>query len=232
MHVAALIPAAGRGRRMGGQSPKAFLPLGGIPILARTLKKFEGCTKVDEIIPLVPEREVSFCIEKIVRPWGLKKVSRVLAGGSERQDSVYSGLKAIAGKADLVMIHDGVRPFVPPDLIERAITEAERWKAVVAAIPVPDTIKEVSGQGKIQRTLDRSRLWIIQTPQTFECQLITRAHERAREEGFEGTDDAALVERMGVPVRVIQGSRFNLKITTPEDLVLGEFLLRQFGELE
>lgn len=216
---------------MGGQSPKAFLPLGGIPLLARTLKKFEACPIVDEIIPLVPEGEVPFCAEEIVRRFSLKKVSRILPGGPERQDSVYYGLKAIEGKADFVIIHDGARPFVSLELIGRAISETRRWKAVVAAIPVGDTIKEVSEEREVQRTVDRSRLWIIQTPQSFEHSLIAQAQERAREEGFRGTDDASLVERLGVPVKVIEGSRFNLKITTPEDLVLGEALLRQLGEI-
>lgn len=224
--VVALIPAAGYGRRMSSQKPKAFLPLGGIPLLTRTLQKFELCAQVDEILPLVPEGKVSICEEEIVRRSGLRKVRRILAGGPERQDSVYLGLKAIEGKADFVIIHDGARPFVSSELIELALSKSKCWKAVVAAIPAGDTIKEVSLDGEILRTVDRRHLWIIQTPQSFEYGLIARAHEKAKEEGFYGTDDASLVERLGVPVRVIEGSRFNLKITTPEDLILGEALLK------
>ena len=224
--VVALIPAAGYGRRMGSEKPKAFLPLGGIPLLTHTLQKFEACSQVDEILPLVPEGKVSSCENDIVRRSGLKKVQRIMAGGQERQESVYLGLKAIEKKADFVIIHDGDRPFVFPELIELALSESKRWKAVVAAMPAGDTIKEVSPDGEIVRTVDRRHLWIIQTPQAFEYGLIARAHDKAKEEGFYGTDDASLVERLGVPVRVIEGSRFNFKITTPEDLILGEALLK------
>ncbi|MBI5966531.1 MAG: 2-C-methyl-D-erythritol 4-phosphate cytidylyltransferase [Deltaproteobacteria bacterium] len=225
MRVVALIPAAGHGRRMGGQKPKVFLPLGGIPLLIHTLQKFEACPQVDEILPLVPAREVNLAAE-ILRPYGLKKVPRILTGGPERQDTVYSGLKAIEGDTDFVIIHDGARPFVSPELIERTLSETLRWKAVVVALPAGDTIKEVSAEGRVLRTIDRSNLWIIQTPQSFEYGIIVEAHEKARKEGFWGTDDAALVEKLGIPVKVIEGSRFNLKITTPEDLILGEALLK------
>jgi 2-C-methyl-D-erythritol 4-phosphate cytidylyltransferase len=231
MRVVAIIPAAGRGRRMGTQRPKAFLPLGGIPLLTHTLRKFEACPQVDEIFPLVPEGEVLLWENEILRSSDLKKVSRILAGGPERQDSVYLGLKAVAGQADFAIIHDGVRPFVSPELLAHVLSETRRWKAVVTALPAGDTIKEVSAEKEVLRTVDRSRLWVIQTPQSFEYGLITRAHEKAKEEGFYGTDDASLVERLGMPVKVIEGSRFNIKITTPEDLILGEALLKQLEEL-
>ena len=224
MRVVALIPAAGRGRRMGADRPKAFLLLRGLPLLVHTLQKFEDCPTVNEILPLVPDEEVSFCRELVFRT-GLKKVPKVLSGGPERQDSVYAGLKGIAGDADVVMIHDGARPFVPGQLIEKVLAATERWPAVAAALPVGDTLKEVSADGQVLRTLDRSRFWVMQTPQSFRYDLITRAHEQARTEGFCGTDDASLVERLGIRVMVIPGSRFNIKITTPEDLVLGEALL-------
>ena len=137
----------------------------------------------------------------------------------------------MAGQADLAIIHDGVRPFVSPELLAHVLSETRRWKAVVTALPAGDTIKEVSAEKEVLRTVDRSRLWVIQTPQSFEYGLITRAHEKAKEEGFYGTDDASLVERLGMPVKVIEGSRFNIKITTPEDLILGEALLKQLEEL-
>ena len=226
MRVVAIIPAAGRGRRIGGEIPKTSLSLGGIPLLRHTLQKFEACTQVDEILPLVPPEELSFWTNEIVRPSMFKKVKRVLAGGAERQDSVFLGLKAIAGNADWVVIHDGARPFVPPELIERALSETRRWKAVAAALPAGETIKEVSPEKEVLRTMDRRSLWIIQTPQAFEYNVIVSAHEKAREERFGGTDDASLVERLGIPVGVIEGSRLNFKITTPEDLTLGEALLK------
>jgi len=231
MRVVALIPAAGRGRRMGSPKTKALLPLGGIPLLTHTLQKFATCSQVDEIFALVPAGDLPLWNEEILHRPDLKKVSRILPGGPERQDSVYGGLRAIAGKADFVIIHDGVRPFVSPELIERILLATRRHKAVVAAVPAGDTIKEISGEGEVLKTLDRNRLWIIQTPQSFELGLIIKAHERAREEGFYGTDDASLVERLGIPVHIVDGSRFNFKITTPEDLILGEALLNHLNEI-
>ena len=164
-----------------------------------------------------------------VRRFGLTKVSHILPGGEERQDSVYRGLQALRGKADWVIIHDGVRPFVPLELIQRVLSETRRWKAVVVALPANETVKEVSLENEVVRTVDRRRLWIIQTPQSFEYPLILRAHEEARREGFFGTDDASLVERLGIPVKILHGSRFNFKITTPEDLVLAEALLKHLN---
>jgi 2-C-methyl-D-erythritol 4-phosphate cytidylyltransferase len=218
MRVVALIPAAGRGRRMGSQKTKAFLPLGGIPLLTHTLQKFAACSQVDEIFALVPAGDLPLWNEEILHRPDLKKVSRILPGGPERQDSVYGGLKAIEGQADFVIIHDGVRPFVSPELIERILRATRRHK-------------EISGEGEVLRTLDRDRLWIIQTPQSFDLGLIIRAHVKAREEGFYGTDDASLVERLGIPVRIVEGSRLNFKITTPEDLILGEALLKHLNEV-
>ncbi len=211
---------------MGGEKPKAFLPLGPLPILAHTLKKFEACPQVNEILALVPPGESVIWAEEIVRQFGLKKVSQVLPGGEERQESVSIGLEAIRGKADWVIIHDGVRPFVLLELIERTLSEVRRWKAVVAALPAHETLKEVSPAKEVLRTVDRRQLWMVQTPQSFEYNLIFRAHEQARKDRFLGTDDSSLVERLGIPVRIIEGSRFNFKITTSEDLVLAEALLK------
>jgi 2-C-methyl-D-erythritol 4-phosphate cytidylyltransferase len=215
---------------MGAEKPKAFLPLGDLPILAHTLQKFEDCPQVDEVLPLVPPGETLGWTEEIVLRSGLKKVLRIVPGGQERQESVYRGLQAIRGTADWVLIHDGVRPFVPQGLIQQALSETFQWKAVVVALPANETIKEVSSEGAVLRTVDRRGLWMIQTPQSFEFPLILRAHEEARKAGFGGTDDASLVERLGIPVKILKGSRLNLKITTPEDLVLGEALLKYSSE--
>jgi len=211
---------------MGAEKPKALLPLGDRPILAHTLQKFEDCPQVDEVLPLLPPGEGMDWAGETVRRFGLKKVSRILPGGEERQDSVYRGLQALRGKADWVIIHDGVRPFVSPELIQQVLSETRRWKAVAVALPASETIKEASPENEVIRTVDRSRLWMVQTPQSFEYPLILRAHEEARREGFLGTDDASLVERLGIPVKILRGSRFNFKITTPEDLVLAEALLK------
>ena len=231
MRVVALIPAAGHGRRMGGEKPKAFLSLGGLPILAHTLQRFEDCPRVDEVLPLVPPGKALDWAEEIVRRSGLKKVSRIVPGGPERQESVYRGLRAIQGKADRVLIHDGVRPFVPPWLIRRVLSATPERKAVVVALPADETIKEGSAEYEVVRTVDRRGLWMIQTPQSFDFALILRAHEEARKEGFLGTDDASLVERLGIPVKILPGSRFNIKITTPEDLILAEAILKYSSEL-
>lgn len=225
MRVAALIPAAGRGRRMIQDTPKVFLPLGGIPLLAHTLKKFETCPLVQEVLLLVPDEEGIRLAEAIVQRFGFQKVLRVIPGGPERQDSVYRGLKELAPTTDIVVIHDGARPFVPPELIGQVVEETRIWKCVVAAIPVRDTIKEVSESGQVLKTLDRNLLWEIQTPQGFAYPLLLEAHEKAREERYYGTDDAVLIERLGAQVKVVLGSRGNIKMTAPEDLVLGEALL-------
>ncbi len=225
-----MIPAAGRGKRMGAKEPKAFLPLGDRPIWVHTLQKFEDCPQVDEVLALLPPGEEMARAGETVRRFGLTKVSHILPGGEERQDSVYRGLQALRGKADWVIIHDGVRPFVPLELIQRVLSETHRWKAVVVALPANETVKEVSPENEVVRTVDRRRLWMIQTPQSFEYPLILRAHEEARREGFLGTDDASLVERLGIPVKILHGSRFNFKITTPEDMALAEALLKYGGK--
>jgi 2-C-methyl-D-erythritol 4-phosphate cytidylyltransferase len=211
---------------MGAEKPKALLPLGDRPILVHTLQKFEDCPQVDEVLPLLPPGEGMGWAGESVRRFGLKKVHQILPGGEERQDSVYRGLQALRGKADWVIIHDGVRPFVTPELIQQVLSETRRWKAVAVALPASETIKEGSPENEVIRTVDRRRLWMVQTPQSFEYPLILRAHEEARREGFLGTDDASLVERLGIPVKILRGSRFNFKITTPEDLVLAEALLK------
>jgi 2-C-methyl-D-erythritol 4-phosphate cytidylyltransferase len=230
LRVVALIPSAGQGRRMAAEKPKAFLRLGSLSILARTLQKFEICPPVDEILPLVPPGEGVREAQEIIRQSGLKKISQVLPGGEERQESVYHGLKAIRDRADWVIIHDGARPFVLPELIERALSEARRCNAVAVALPAHETLKEVSPGKEVLRTVDRRRLWMVQTPQCFQFHLIFRAHEEARKDGFLGTDDSSLVERLGIPVKIIEGSRLNFKITTPEDLTVAEALLRYSSE--
>ncbi len=228
--MAALIPSAGRGKRMGAEKPKAFLHLGSLPILVRTLRIFENCPLISEIVPVVPPGEGVQEAEEMIRRSGLKKISQIVPGGEERQESVWRGLQAIRGRADWVVIHDGARPFVPPDVIERTIFEAQESYAAVAALPAYETLKEVSPEREVVRTLDRRHVWMIQTPQIFKTDLILNAHEQARKDGFLGTDDASLVERLGIPVRIVQGSRFNFKITTPEDIILGEALLKNRSE--
>ena len=233
MKVAAVVPAAGSGLRMRGKVPKQFLLLDGLPILVHTLRVLDLASEIYEIILVVPEPQVSFCRTEIVAKYRLKKVSKLIAGGERRQDSVYEGLRAASADADWVMVHDGVRPFVTREMIQSAIETAKEAKdGAIVAIPMRDTPKEVSsdlppGQaGTITRTLDRQRLWLAQTPQVFRRELFIKAHEAARSQGIYGTDDAVLVERLGGSVRVVLGSEENIKVTTPMDLQLAEAIIK------
>lgn len=213
----------------GEKVSKQYLPLGGRPILVHTLLAFEECPSVGEIILTVGEEEIDYCQLAVVKRFSLRKVKEIVPGGERRQDSVHNALKKVREGCHIILVHDSVRPFITRKIIQRTIEGAGIHKAVATAIPVTDTIKEGNGQGLVERTLDRDRLWSIQTPQGFECGLIKEAYSRAYEEGFYGTDDASLVEKMGHPVKVIEGSHENIKITTPEDLIIAEAILRERG---
>jgi 2-C-methyl-D-erythritol 4-phosphate cytidylyltransferase len=228
MMVYAVIVAAGKGVRMNCTTPKQYLELEGTPLLSVTLKAFDGCSLIDEIILVVPPGDIAFCIEKIINPAGMKKKVTPVAGGLKRQDSVYNGLMAVNEKKSSVVIHDGVRPFVTLSNIEECIREAVLHEACILGMPASDTVKLADGSGYIEKTLERDSVWLAQTPQAFEYSLIKKAHDRAREEGFEGTDDASLVERLGEKVKIIRGSANNIKITTPEDLDAAKFMLQTY----
>ena len=224
MKVVAIIPSAGKGERMGQK--KEFLLLGDRPILAHTLKRLEDHHQISEIILVVDEKSVEKCKKEIIEKYGFKKVKEVIVGGEERQDSVYNGLKKITKDCDIVLIHDGARPFLTEDLITRSIEEVEKHKAAVVAVSCIDTIKFARKENNMAlETLDREYLWMAQTPQTFEYEIIIKAYQKAKEENFKGTDDASLIERMNQPVKIIRGSYDNIKITTPQDLILAEAIL-------
>lgn len=205
---------------------KQFLPLAGKPVLARTLDPFERCPLVNAVVLVVGQEDLEFCLKEIVEKYQYKKISRIVPGGKTRQESVRNGMDAVPEDVEMVVIHDGVRPFVTREMIEESVRSAIRFQAVVVATPVKDTIKTVDAGGSIRETLDRNFLWQVQTPQTFQTRIIRDALRKAAEDGFLGTDDASLVERMGVKVHVVQGSYANIKITTPEDLLLATFLLQ------
>jgi 2-C-methyl-D-erythritol 4-phosphate cytidylyltransferase len=225
MSATVLIPAAGMGTRMGASVNKQYLSLADRPILAHTLALFDHHPAIDRIYVISPEEEIDYCRAEIVARYGFAKVRDVVPGGRERQDSVRNGLLACAAAdSDIVLIHDGVRPFFPVDRLEELVATAERIGGCVVGVPVKDTIKEVSG-GLVEGTPDRRRLWQAQTPQAFPFGVIRAAHERAHRDGYRGTDDASLVERLGRPVAMIEGSYRNIKITTPEDLVLARAFL-------
>jgi len=225
--VTALIPAAGMGKRMGKTVAKQFLPLGDKPMLAHTLLTFQNLPEVDEIIPILSQEDMEICLRDIIERYHISKVKTLVVGGRERQDSVANGLHKIEKDTAVVLVHDGVRPFVTPDLIKEAIRLAKKGECIAAGVPIKDTIKEVDADGFVRHTLDRNRLWSIQTPQAFPAKTLKRVYEESFARKIYGTDDATLVERAGIKVRVIMGSYENIKITTPEDLLLAEEILRR-----
>ncbi|MFD0615833.1 2-C-methyl-D-erythritol 4-phosphate cytidylyltransferase [Paenibacillus sp. GCM10027629] len=225
--VGAVIVAAGKGSRMGTPESKQYLLLEGKPILVHTLLQFEQMTLIDEIVLVVGTQDVERCTAWI-KTYGLQKITKIVAGGAERQFSVYQGLLAL--NADWVFIHDGVRPFVTEERVRACYEAAVRHGAAVLAVQVKDTIKQVNEAGRIEHTPDRRSLWAIQTPQAFRYADVVRAHEEAQREQFVGTDDSMLVERLGLPVYVVEGDYTNIKITTPDDLVSAEFWLQQMRE--
>ena len=225
----AIIVAGGSGKRMLSDLPKQFLPLDGIPVLARTLSKFEKAVSVTGIVLVVPKEDVDYVKDEIVDKFRILKVTHIRAGGETRQDSVRKGLEMVDDRCDIIVIHDGVRPFLSEELIDLSIQEAVRNGAVVPVIPLTDTVKKVGEDGIIRDTPGRRNLCFAQTPQAFRRKIILEAYKNACKEGFYGTDDASLVERMGVPVKTIPGSHDNIKITTPEDIFLGKLLLKKIG---
>lgn len=225
MYVTAIIPAAGIGVRMGGTIKKQFLELGNMPVIAHTVMKFQTAGIINSICLVAPPDTVEYCKSEVVERYKFTKVAEVVAGGKERQDSVYNGLMRVNPESDIIAVHDGVRPFVTEDIIGEAIITAAKYGAAVAGIPEKDTVKEVSEELIIGRTLNRRLLWRIQTPQVFRRDIIENAFKMAKDDGYYGTDEASLVERTGCPVRVVRGSDFNIKITTPEELILGEAIL-------
>ncbi|NLU11195.1 MAG: 2-C-methyl-D-erythritol 4-phosphate cytidylyltransferase [Tepidanaerobacter acetatoxydans] len=230
MQVSTVIAAGGHGKRMNSSVSKQFLTIKGHPILYYTLNKFEKMNIISSIVLVTGVDDMDYTREEIIRKYGFKKV-KLVEGGKERQDSVYNGLREIPPQTDIVVIHDGVRPFVPIKLIEKSITAAMKYKAVGVAVPVKDTIKIVGDGNIIKSTPDRKTLWSIQTPQTFKYDIILAAYEKAISEGFYGTDDTVLVERMGLPVKIIEGAYENIKITTPEDIIFAEaFVALGFGD--
>ena len=226
MKADAVIVSAGKGVRFMEGQKKQFYFLGGKPILAHTLDKFETCPLIRSILLVVSQEDMDTCLKEVIEKYKFKKVSQIVPGGKRRQESVKNGIDALPKDADMVVIHDGVRPFVTRAMIEDSIHSAVRYGAVVLAMPVKDTIKISNPDGTVLKTLDRESLWQIQTPQTFQANVIKDAYYRATEDGFAGTDDASLVERIGGKVHILPGSYTNIKITTPEDLLLANLFLK------
>jgi 2-C-methyl-D-erythritol 4-phosphate cytidylyltransferase len=221
----AIIPSAGMGRRMGSRK-KNYLALLDRPVLAHTLAAFENASSINSVIIVVPPGDEAFCREEIAAKYGFTKVIAVAAGGAERQDSVKNGIRAAGKDFHIIAVHDGARPLVTPDIIDRTIGAAIEHGAAIAAVAVKDTIKESSG-GFVRRTVPREDLLSVQTPQAFSREVLEAAFKKAAEEGFLGTDESSLVERAGFGIRVVEGSYENIKITTPEDMAFAECVLKK-----
>ncbi|OGT99138.1 MAG: 2-C-methyl-D-erythritol 4-phosphate cytidylyltransferase [Geobacteraceae bacterium GWB2_52_12] len=223
----ALIPAAGMGKRMGASINKQYLQLDGMPIVARTISVFEQSPLIDSIYLVIPAEEIPYCLEHVVEAYNFKKIAAIVPGGKERQNSVMNGLRAMRDHVsgdDVILIHDGVRPLVTEELLRESIAVASSQDGALVAVPAKDTIKEVSN-GFVTGTPDRKTLWQAQTPQSFRYSVIYAAHLAAETDLYMGTDDASLVERNGGRVQIICGDYHNIKITTPEDLILAQAFL-------
>ena len=220
-----LIVAAGSGKRMGSNIPKQFLTLNGRTILSYTIEAFDICPDIDEIVIVTNPENIHYVTNDISAPF--KKVKAVIGGGSERQYSVSNDLAALSQNTDIVLIHDGVRPFIDCGCIKNVISKTKKYGCCVLGVPVKDTIKICDKNGIVETTPDRASLWQAQTPQAFRYEIITKAHEQAKEDGFLGTDDSMLTERIGYKTHMVAGSYENIKITTPEDMDIGLKILEK-----
>lgn len=227
MKVSAIIVAAGKGERMGSGEPKQFLEMMGRPIICHTLDRFAQFKDWDIAIGVAPDRVDKFKSE-IIEKFDYPKRWRIVAGGIKRQDTVRNCLLSITSDADIIIVHDGVRPFITEKFLEESVNKAFSSGACIAAAKVVPTIKEVNADNTISRTIDRQNLWEAQTPQTFRREILTEAMERAYHEGYYGTDEASLVERIGKNVSIIESATTNIKITTPADLAIGDAISASF----
>lgn len=227
--IVALVPAAGRGLRMGGSVPKQYLAIGGLPLIVHSLRALQAAPSIDAIILAVPSADIAYCRSDIVDAHRFAKVTQIVSGGDERQDSVRNALALVDERVEIVVVHDAVRPFVTVQMIEDVVKKARAVGAAIIALPMRDTVKEVGPDGVIRRTVDRQPLWLAQTPQAFRRDWLFEAHRKARLEGIKATDDAYLLEWAGRPVSVVEGSGDNIKVTRPEDMVIGESILASRG---
>jgi 2-C-methyl-D-erythritol 4-phosphate cytidylyltransferase len=227
MRTLAIILAGGAGKRMGTSTNKQFLILDNKPIIVHTLQIFEECRTVDGVYLVVNQKDLPIIQEEILETYKFNKVMKLVMGGRLRQDSVRNGLEAIENPCDIVIIHDGARPFISPSFIEKSIFLMEMFDAIIPALPVKDTIKVVSKEGFVLKTLERDSLWQIQTPKTFKYEVIVKAYREGMAKKLCGYDDATFLEFLGKRVKVIEGSPYNIKITTPEDLIIAKGMLSQ-----
>lgn len=224
--VSAIVLSAGRGFRMGGSTPKQYLEIDNLPVIVRTLNLFDESRQIEEII-LVVDLESLDLVKKTMVQYSIKKLKAIVPGGQERSHSVYQGLARVSEESSLVVVHDGVRPFFTLALLERVIEKAKITGAAIPGVPVKDTIKICDEKGLVVSTPARENLWAIQTPQAFRKDWLIEAYQQVMDEGIIATDDAGLLEKMGRPVCVVMGDYENIKLTTPEDLLLAEGILRR-----
>ncbi len=210
---------------MQSSRPKQYLEINGLPILCRTLAAIDACNSVDEIILVIPKEDIEYVRHSIISRINLSNKVDLIGGGAERRDSVHNGILAVKKTDGLVLIHDGVRPFVRPELIEACISAAQDWGAAIPGLPVHDTLKRATVCGMVDKTLPRGNAWLAQTPQVFKYSIIKDALDNGIKSDFFGTDDAFFVEKMGKKVKMIAGSRLNIKITTREDLQLAQAII-------
>lgn len=227
MKTVAVIPAGGSGKRLKSHIAKQYLLLDGVPVLVQTLKVFQNSSDIDEIILALPAEDIIHIRQELAEKYGLTKVIHAVPGGAQRQDSVKNCLDAIKGDCGIVVIHDAVRPFVTGELISRVVGEARATGAAVAGVKTKDTVKEVGENDIVGRTVPREKLWLVQTPQAFQYELLKEAYKSAYDEKFYGTDDASLVERMGKEVKMVEGFYENIKITTNEDMQTADALMKR-----
>lgn len=232
MRCIAIIPAAGKGLRMHSDVKKQYMGIGGKPILYWTLKAFENCPTIDEIILSVPTEDISYCQKDIVHKYDIQKVKKIVTGGRRRQDSVANGFAAIEGVCDVVCIHDAVRPLIQPYTITKSVRTALNFGASCVAVQVKDTIKEITDDGFVRRTPNRRYLYAAQTPQSFDYNLYSDAVAFSVKENLDATDDCYLVERVGGRIVIVEGSYENIKITTESDLIFAEEILKVRNQLD
>lgn len=226
--VYALVPAAGSGSRLGSKIKKQFLLLEHKPVIVHTLQRFELSAEVDEVLVAVPESHIVE-MEQILVHYRLHKVSKVVIGGVQRQDSVFNLLSKVKAKeSDIILVHDGVRPFVSLAAIAEVIRACREFDAAALAVQPKDTVRRSTGGNFFEQTLDRSALWLLQTPQAFRAALLRKAFEEAEKAHFYGTDEIALVERLGIKARIVPGSYDNIKITTKEDVDIATLILHRW----
>ncbi|UAL47534.1 2-C-methyl-D-erythritol 4-phosphate cytidylyltransferase [Sutcliffiella horikoshii] len=225
MNYQVIVLAAGQGKRMKAGKNKQFIELEGKPVIIHTLSVFEADPWCSEIKLVINEKEKDI-FKELLHQYPVQKIKEMVIGGEERQDSVYNGLTSFQS-AEIVLVHDGARPFISQEVIHHLVEKASKEGAAIVGVPVKDTIKRVSKAGVVEETVERSSLWSIQTPQAFRYPVLKEAHEKAKTENYLGTDEASLVERIQVPVHIVEGEYENFKLTTPEDLILAKAFLQK-----